>query len=439
MLRLDTLLGGVPVDWRLVVFSSVILLCLSSSAKRISSYRRLRAFDGPKWASLSQTWLSYKTISGGLYLTMLDMSTKYDDPDLLRRINAARSAYTRGAWYDGTKLDNIHNTISEKDEQKRTEMRAKVVNRYAGEDNPNLESSVGNRIMDLVHLIEANHLPTEGTYKVIDWAHVVQYFTMDVLTNVAFSQPFGYLKKNTDLFDYINTVRTYIPVLDIPVVNTILSSAIVRMFMAPTAKDRIGMVKIMGIAKEIVGERFGPDTKVQNDMLGSFVRHGLTHAETESEVLLRIIVGTDSTATAVRCIFYYIVTNHRIYSGLQKELDEADLHRLDCEFGVWPPVASLIYKVTPPVGDMHNVKFIPGGTNIAYSAWAVHRSKAMYGADADIFRPERWLEAEGEELQATIRSVELVFGTGKYRCLGKTITFLELNKIFAEAWSLQWL
>lgn len=52
-----------------------------------------------------------------------------DDPDLLRRINAARSAYTRGAWYDGTKLDNIHNTISEKDEQKRTEMRAKVVNR----------------------------------------------------------------------------------------------------------------------------------------------------------------------------------------------------------------------------------------------------------------------------------------------------------------------
>lgn len=160
--------------------------------------------------------------------------------------------------------------------------------KYAGEDNPNLESSVGNRIMDLVHLIEANHLPTEGTYKVIDWAHVVQYFTMDVLTNVAFSQPFGYLKKNTDLFDYINTVRTYIPVLDIPVVNTILSSAIVRMFMAPTAKDRIGMVKIMGIAKEIVGERFGPDTKVQNDMLGSFVRHGLTHAETESEVLLRM-------------------------------------------------------------------------------------------------------------------------------------------------------
>ncbi|KAH7346262.1 cytochrome P450 [Rhexocercosporidium sp. MPI-PUGE-AT-0058] len=437
-----------------------------SGVKRISSYRRLRAFNGPRWASLSQTWLAYKTISGDLYLTMLDMSTKYgslvrigpnmlltDDPILLRRISAARSTYTRGAWYDGTKLDNTHNTISEKDEQKHTETRAKVANGYGGKDNPNLESSVDNRVMDLVHLIEANYLSANGNYKVMDWAHVAQYFTMDVLTDVAFSQPFGYLKQNSDLHDYIKTVRAYIPVLElqtnIPFVNTILSSTIVRKLMAPTAKDRIGMGKIMGIAKEIVGERFGPDAKVQNDMLGSFVRHGLTLAETESEALLQIMVGTDSTATEVRCIFYYIVTNHRVYSRLQKELDEANLHRpviRDSEsrnlrylqacvqegLRVWPPVASLIYKATPPEGDTQNGQFIPGGTNIAYSAWAVHRSKAMYGADADMFRPERWLEAEGEKLQAMNRSAELVFGTGKYGCLGKTIAFLELNKVFAE-------
>jgi hypothetical protein len=52
-----------------------------------------------------------------------------DDPVLLRRINAARSPYAKGEWYDGTKLDpDINNTISEKDEQRHTEMRAKVAN-----------------------------------------------------------------------------------------------------------------------------------------------------------------------------------------------------------------------------------------------------------------------------------------------------------------------
>jgi cytochrome P450 len=161
------------------------------------------------------------------------------------------------------------------------------------------------------------------------------------------------------------------------------------------------------------------------------------------------MVGTDSTATAVRCILYYITTSPRVYSTLTQELLSATLTRpvlRDSEaralpylqacilegLRVWPPVASLIYKVAPPQGDTHNGLFIPGGTRISYSAWALHHSKQMYGADADIFRPERWLEASGEKLNAMERSVQLVFGTGKYGCLGKTIALLELNKVFAE-------
>lgn len=163
------------------------------------------------------------------------------------------------------------------------------------------------------------------------------------------------------------------------------------------------------------------------------------------------MVGTDSTATAVRCIFYYIITSPRVHSKLVHELT-AGLPTLtrpvlrDSEsrnlpylqaciiegLRIWPPVASLIYKNAPPEGDTYNGVFIPGGTRIGYSAWALHHSKEMYGADADIFRPERWLEASGEKLKAMERSVELVFGTGKYGCLGKTIAFLELNKVFAE-------
>jgi hypothetical protein len=52
-----------------------------------------------------------------------------DDPVLLRRMSAARSPYTKGAWYNGVKLDpDLNNTISERDEQKHNEMRAKAAN-----------------------------------------------------------------------------------------------------------------------------------------------------------------------------------------------------------------------------------------------------------------------------------------------------------------------
>jgi hypothetical protein len=50
-----------------------------------------------------------------------------------------------------------------------------------------------------------------------------------------------------------------------------------------------GMVLTMSrIAKKVTAERFGPDKKVRKDMLGSFVAHGLTQKEAESEILLQM-------------------------------------------------------------------------------------------------------------------------------------------------------
>lgn len=42
------------------------------------------------------------------------------------------------------------------------------------------------------------------------------------------------------------------------------------------------------IAREKAAERFGPDAKVQRDMLGSFVAHGLTQSEAEAEILFQM-------------------------------------------------------------------------------------------------------------------------------------------------------
>jgi hypothetical protein len=42
------------------------------------------------------------------------------------------------------------------------------------------------------------------------------------------------------------------------------------------------------VAKRVVAERYGLDRKVQGDMLGSFVRDGLTQEEAETESLLQM-------------------------------------------------------------------------------------------------------------------------------------------------------
>lgn len=42
------------------------------------------------------------------------------------------------------------------------------------------------------------------------------------------------------------------------------------------------------VAKRIVAERYGPDKKTRPDMLGSFVKHGLSQEEAEQETVLQM-------------------------------------------------------------------------------------------------------------------------------------------------------
>lgn len=91
----------------------------------------------------------------------------------------------------------------------------------------------------------------------------------------------------------------------------------------------------------------------------------------------------------------------------------------------------MLSKTSPPDGDTFTSEsgetiHIPGGVDIGWSSWGMQRSKTTFGADADIFRPERWLETgqtteEKEKFALMEKLSELVFGYGKYQCLGKNV------------------
>lgn len=99
---------------------------------------------------------------------------------------------------------------------------------------------------------------------------------------------------------------------------------------------------------------------------------------------------------------------------------------------MWPPVGGLGFKTVPPEGDHVNGYFVPGGTEIGQGFHGVGRSKAVWGPDADVFRPERWLDATGDRLKEMTDAVDTHFGYGKYSCLGKPIAMMELHKAVFE-------
>jgi hypothetical protein len=84
------------VEWQTAALVLASILIVTSVAQGIWSYRRLRDFDGPLWAKLSQTWLFHKTLSGGLYLTLADVSRKYGES--ISSSKRARKLASQGHW-----------------------------------------------------------------------------------------------------------------------------------------------------------------------------------------------------------------------------------------------------------------------------------------------------------------------------------------------------
>jgi cytochrome P450 len=60
------------------------------------------------------------------------------------------------------------------------------------------------------------------------------------------------------------------------------------------------------------------------------------------------------------------------------------------------------------------------------------RGENTYGKDAEAFRPERWLESDPAKLAVMVRTNDLIFGHGKFQCLGKAVAQIEIGKTVFE-------
>ncbi|KAF6840827.1 cytochrome P450 [Colletotrichum plurivorum] len=449
------------------------------------SWARLRHIPGPPSAAFSKWWMLRSTLDGQMHLALERACTDYgpvvrigpndlvtNDSELLRRMWAVRSPYLKAAFYRAVRFDPTRdNIISMRDDQQHNELRAKMAIGYSGKENEGLESTIDAQIQSLVRLIEDKYLSTETLFRPMDLCKKVQYLTLDIITSLAFGYHFGYLEQDTDVHHYIQMTEESMPVMMIltvfPGLARILQSPLFRCAM-PSEHDRVGFGKFIAyvvvlpaplsyelntLLTVVVSYRLTSDKMAERrDMLGSFLAHGLTREEAEGETLVQIIAGSDTTATAIRTTMLYLMTSPSCYCKLVEEvrasakrgaISSPVTHReasrllylqavIKEGLRVHPPVTGLMSTTVPKGGDFLHGMNIPEGTDIGWTAFGVLRSKAVYGRDADVFRPERWLEAGDDQLKAMTAQWELVFKYGKWQCLGKTVALLELNKVYVE-------
>ena len=97
-----------------------------------------------------------------------------------------------------------------------------------------------------------------------------------------------------------------------------------------------------------------------------------------------------------------------------------------------PPITLGFPKRVPPQGDTILGKFVPGGTDVFVNMSSLFLDKDVFGNDVEIFRPERFVEVSKERRAFLHKHIDLVFGYGRWSCVGKVLAWIELNKILVE-------
>ncbi|KAI1438062.1 cytochrome P450 [Xylaria sp. CBS 124048] len=442
-------------------------------ASTVYQWHRLRYIPGPFLASFSYLWVGYSGFSGKQYEIYRPLGEKYgplvrigpmelstDDPEIIRRISNAKSSYPRSGWYDGARFHPTSDAMfTMLDPTTHDNHKAKTALGYSGRETPDLESAVDEQIENLTGLIRKKYVRKPGTDSALvplDISDLIPLFTLDVISRIALGKEFGCLKEGKDIHGFYHVVEQYLPVqnvfADVPWARNVVFSNLGIKLIGPKPTDRAGLGKMMGIVNEEVRKRYTGNGEGLTDILGSFRRRGLTEAECQTEAFFMFVAGSETTASAIKITLLYLIATPTAYGRLRAEMKDAiengrvsspitaaearELPYLQAVLfeglRIRPPGTATFSKEVPPEGDTIHGHFIPGGTSVGPNIPSLMCSKALFGKDADIFRPERFLEVDLATRTEMQRNVELVFGYGRWMCAGKVIAWLELNKTLFE-------
>lgn len=164
------------------------------------------------------------------------------------------------------------------------------------------------------------------------------------------------------------------------------------------------------------------------------------------------MTGFNTTSTSLQSTVLCIATNPHVYDTLRSEIRAAVaqgrvsspiqdseakqlLYLQACVLeGMrnYPALTQLRERVVPPGGDMICGYNLPEGTFVGFNAWGLQRNKDVYGEDADLYRPERWLTDDEARLHAMYQTHSLMFGYGATQCLGMSLAMIETTKVVFE-------
>ncbi|KAF3343083.1 Protein BOI2 [Verticillium dahliae VDG2] len=445
-------------------------------ARAYHGWRRLSHIPGPFLWSLSPFPLLRANLIGQSHQILSDLTTEYGPlvrigPNVVlttdyrhcQKMEAHKSPYRKGPWYGTFRFQKgVDHSFAMLDEARHTALRTKVGPGYSG--TILVEQAIDRQLERFFRIIDEQYITTPCDHKPLDLSVITQFLALDIVGDMTFGKPFGFLDKGEDIYDWIKWNEGFFPIASTAATLPFLASLVQKWPFSealPKPTDKEGLGCFIKAAQDTLDERFEPGAQPRHDMIAQFLKHGATKAEATSEALVQVltgranldsVAGTDSVAVALRMAVLYVLSTPRVYHRLLSEIEgaaakgEVSLPIRDAEAKKLPYLQAviregmrifalqtpLLNKTVPPGGDVVAGFALPAGTQVGMDGWGILRSKEHWGPDAGIFRPERWLEVGDARKAEMAATLEALFGYGRYKCLGRNVAFMQMSKALPE-------
>jgi benzoate 4-monooxygenase len=291
----------------------------------------------------------------------------------------------------------------------------------------------------------------------IDLKQWISFFVLDVLGELAFSRPFGFLDTGDAdstppieqhvllatmsgqtpwLIPYVNKCLPYVPFPSLQ--RMIKGRTALRQMAVESVNDRLA---IKSDRKDLLG-RLLDELEAGTDSKG----HRFAIVDVQTEAFGFIIAGSHTTAASTTYALWHLLRTPSALDRLRQEIDLVpepentkvypskainNLEYLSAVisegFRINPVFVMPLMRVVPDGGREIASSYVPAGTDVSICNFALHHDEAVFGDDLDNFLPERWLDSEYDR-QAYL----MQFGAGHRACVGRNIALTEIQKLLVS-------
>ncbi|KAH8807907.1 cytochrome P450 [Xylogone sp. PMI_703] len=430
----------------------------------------LRHVPGPFWARFSRLWYWQAVWRGDFEKTNIELHKKYgpivrigpndysiDDPKAIKTIYGHGTEFTKGPWYiaSGGVDPHITNLFVERDPHRHASDRRKVASLYSTTHLMSMEEPVVQCIENLEAALD--RFATSGVS--FNMQHWLQRFAFDCISIITLAKSFGFLTGENDPTNVFHALHTYLVYCTHVGIFNEFHQIAYRLLGLLSAKSGLGWISSFTIKQ--VEQRMREDeekggNETNDDFLAKALRlhkanpDKVTFGDVLCVCITNIGAGSDTTSVSLSGIMYGLIKNPEAMKKLRAEIDEKAAagelsHPIRFQesqkmpylqacikegLRLHPATGLPMGRVVPKGGATISDVFFPENTIVGMNSWVAHYNKSVFGEDADVFRPERWLE--DQDRAARMERYWIPFGHGSRTCIGKNISLMEISKIVPE-------